>query len=491
MSIVVRHLTRTITKTGLYLLVTTVLLVLLAACGGGDEDQTEGTATTPPGTSPSGATPSGATPSGATPSGEKVEIDFWHAMNAANQDTLKALTDRFNASQGEVKVTLQFQGNYEENLAKLLAARGGGGVPALIQLDEASLQRMVDSGMITPVQEFIDAEAYDLSDFIERIISYYTLDGALYGMPFNVSNPILYYNKLDFAAAGLDPEQPPRTLDEVRQYCDKLTVRDSSGKIVRPCIAMEIGDGSWYFEEVLVKHGTPFVNNGNGREARATEAVFNSAAGQEFFSWWHDLAAKGQLRNVGRNPGGDQHILAMGAHQVSMTVGTSAALRSIFNVLDLGQVKDVELGTGPLPAIEGGTGATSPGGGVLWILKDRSRSEQEAAWKYIRYLVEPQQQADWYSGSGYFPLRRSAYDLPAAKEAEAEYPDLKVAPQQFFEVPANAIQGPVIGPFVPVRELIRSAIEQTIEGADPSEVLDEAARQATTEIQEYADRVGG
>jgi sn-glycerol 3-phosphate transport system substrate-binding protein len=465
--------------------VTTVLLVLLAACGGGEDGDAQGTATTSP-----SATPSGATPSGGTPSGETVEIDFWHAMNAANQDTLKALTDRFNSSQTEVKVTLQFQGNYEENLAKLLASRGGGGVPALIQLDEASIQRMVDSGMITPVQEFIDAEGYDLSDFIERIISYYRLDGALYGMPFNVSNPILYYNKLDFAAAGLDPEQPPRTLDEVRQYCDKLTVRDSSGKIVRRCIAMEIGDGSWYFEEVLVKYGAPFVNNGNGREARATEAVFNSTAGQEFVQWWHDLAANGQLQNVGRNPGGDQHFLAMGAHQVSMTIGTSAALRSIFNVLELGQVKDVELGTGPLPAVEGSSGATSPGGGVLWIMKDRPRADQEAAWKYIRYLVEPEQQADWYAGSGYFPLRRSAYDLPAAKEAEAQYPDLRVAPQQFFEAPANAIQGPVIGPFVAVRNLIRSAIEQTIEGADPSEVLDEAARQATTEIQEYAERVG-
>ena len=491
MSIGAMYLTRTMTKTRLYLLVTTILLVLLAACGGGEGDETEGTATTPSGTSPSGATPSGGTPSGATPSGETVNIDFWHAMNAANQDTLKVLTDRFNASQSEVKVKLQFQGTYEENLAKLLASRGGGGVPALIQLDEASIQRMVDSGMITPVQEFIDAEGYDLSDFIERIISYYRLGDTLYGMPFNVSNPILYYNKLDFAAAGLDPEQPPRTLDEVRQYCDKLTVRDSSGKIVRRCIAMEIGDGSWYFEEVLVKYGAPFVNNGNGREARATEAVFNGTAGREFLQWWHDLAANGQLQNVGRNPGGDQHFLAMGAHQVSMTIGTSAALRSIFNVLELGQVKDVELGTGPLPVVEGSSGATSPGGGVLWIMKDRSRAEQEAAWKYIRYLVEPQQQADWYSGSGYFPLRRSAYDLPAAKEAEAKYPDLKVAPQQFLEAPANALQGPVVGPFVAVRDLIRSAVEQTIEGADPSEVLDEAARKATAEIQEYAERVGG
>ncbi|MDP2949357.1 MAG: ABC transporter substrate-binding protein [Chloroflexota bacterium] len=455
-----------------------LLLALgLAACGGGTTEGPEASATPQVGTT-------------ATPSGGTVEISFWHAMTAANQDTLKALTDRFNASQDEVKVKLQFQGNYEENLNKLLAARGGGNVPALIQLDEASIQRMVDSGLITPVQEFIDRERYDLSDFIERIISYYTLKDTLYGMPFNVSNPILYYNKLDFLEVGLDPERPPRTLDEVRQYCDKLTIRESSGRISRRCISLEIGDGSWYFEEVLVKYGALYVNNGNGRDARASEAVFNGPEGREFFQWWHDLVTSGQALNVGRNPDGSQHFVAMGAHQVSMTIGTSAALRSIFNVLELGQVKDVELGTGPLPGIEGSSGGTSPGGGVLWILKDRPQAEQEAAWKYIKYLVDPQQQADWYAGSGYFPIRRSAYDLPAAKEAEAKYPHLKVAPQQFLETPPDAMQGPLVGPFVAVRELIRRAIEQTIQGSDPTQVLDAAARQATEEIQEYAERVG-
>src|SRR4030042_6013966 len=100
-------------------------LGLAAASGGDDGEETEGTATpsgaTPSGATPSGATPSGATPSGATPSGETVKIKFWHAMNAANQEALKRLPDRFNSSQSEGQVELQFQGTYEANLATLLA----------------------------------------------------------------------------------------------------------------------------------------------------------------------------------------------------------------------------------------------------------------------------------------------------------------------------------------------------------------------------------
>src|SRR3989304_7886031 len=142
-------------KRALALLAVLLLTLGLAACGGGDEGgETEGTAT------PSGGTPSSATPSSATPSGETVKIKFWHTMNAANQEALKKLTDRFNSSQTEVQVEPQYQGTYEDNLRKLLASRASGDVPALIQLHDVSTQLLVDSGMLTPVQDFIDRENY-------------------------------------------------------------------------------------------------------------------------------------------------------------------------------------------------------------------------------------------------------------------------------------------------------------------------------------------
>ena len=63
-------------------------------------------------------------------------------------------------------------------------------------------------------------------------------------------------------------------------------------------------------------------------------------------------------------------------------------------------------------------------------------------------MAEPAQQAAWYAGSGYFPVRRYAFDEPAAKEAEARYPYLRVAPTQFQEGARNrATQGALVGPF--------------------------------------------
>jgi sn-glycerol 3-phosphate transport system substrate-binding protein len=459
----------------------------LAACGGGDDGEgTEGTAT------PSGGTPSATTPSAATPSGETVNIKFWHAMNAANQEALKRLTDRFNSSQSEVKVELQFQGSYEDNLAKLLSSRASGDVPAIIQLHDVTTQLLVDSGMLTPVQDFIDRENYDLSDFVQRTVDYYTVDDKLQGMPFNISNPILFYNKVHFREAGLDPEKPPQTLTQISEYCQKLTIRNQSGTPTRRCMVLAIDP--WYIEQLLAVGGDLYVNNENGREGRATEVAFNSVRGKEIFEWWGGLMKSGDAQNVGRNPTGDQHFLALGAGQASMTLGTSAALRSIVDVLeDPGSVQlaDVELGTAPLPGFADGTGGSLVGGAALWVLNQRPQEEQEAAWKYVKWMVEPEQQAEWYSGTGYFPMRISAYDLPAAKEVEVKYPHFRVAVDPFLNaVSTPATQGALLGDFVSVRVIVQKAAEEMIlKGKDPSQALDDAANEANEAIQEYNSRI--
>jgi sn-glycerol 3-phosphate transport system substrate-binding protein len=474
-------------KKALALFAVLLLALGLAACGGGDDgDQTEGTAT------PSGETPSAASPSAGTPSGETVNIKFWHAMNAANQEALKRLTDRFNSSQSEVKVELQFQGTYEDNLAKLLASRASGDVPALVQLHDVTTQLLVDSGMLTPVQDFIDRENYDLSDFVRRTLDYYTVDGKLQGMPFNISNPILFYNKIHFREVGLDPEKPPQTLAELSEDCKKLTVRNQSGTPTRRCIALPIDP--WYLEQLLAIGGDLYVNNGNGRDARATEAVFNGSRGKEIFEWWGALMKSGDGQNVGRNPTGDQHLLAVGAGQASMTIGTSAALRTAFDVLEAPgsvQLTDIELGTAPLPGFADGTGGSLVGGAALWILNQRPEKEQEAAWKYVKWLVEPEQQAEWYSGSGYFPMRISAYELPAAKEVEAKYPAFRTAVDPFLATPSTRpTQGALLGNLVEVRVMVQKAIEEMIlKSKDPDQALDDAANEVTQAIQDYNRRI--
>jgi len=458
------------------------LLALTACGGGGGEGGGEGTST------PGGIT---ATPAGtAAPSGEPVGITMWHMEVASNLNAIQELVRRYNNSQSEVRVKLAFQGNAEEEMAKLIASLRGGDLPAIVYLNEENAQRLIDSGAVTPVQEFVDRENYDLSDFAPKVIQYYTMNGKLWAMPFASNVPLLYYNKVTFREVGLDPDNPPKDIEELRQASEKMVKRDSHGNLSRTGLAINLT--AWHLSTALQEHGDPYVNNDNGRAGRATEVLFNGPTGQAYFQWWRDMVKQDLALNVGIDPTGADTYLPVGAGRVGMTTGDSVALRSVVDALEGGLAQvDVELGVANRPGVPGGTGLPGIYGRALWIFKSRPQEEQEAAWKFIKWLMEPEQQAEWYAGSGFLPVNSKAFDLPAAKEIEAKYPQFKVAADLYLAASVSPVPpGPLLGPQFDVSLIIRRAIEEMLVGnKDPIDAINDAADEANELIQDYNRRV--
>jgi sn-glycerol 3-phosphate transport system substrate-binding protein len=170
-----------------------------------------------------------------------------------------------------------------------------------------------------------------------------------------------------------------------------------------------------------------------------------------------------------------------------MTFGYAGALRSITDVLEAGQVEGVELGVGPVPGFAGGTGSTLLLGHGLWIMNLRPKEEQEAAWKFIKWFLEPEQQAEWFAGSGCLPVSRSSVELPAAQETVAKYPLFDQALDLYMGVPANpASLGAILGPFPEMRETMEDEIEEMLVGGkDPTEALADAAERVNQAIADY------
>jgi sn-glycerol 3-phosphate transport system substrate-binding protein len=425
-----------------------------------------------------------------TPSGP-VTITLWHSETASGNDNLVKLVERFNASQNEVKVEPLFQGNDSELALKLFASMPSGNVPTIAYQSEPYTQAMIDSGEITPIQEYIDQEDYDLSDFTPAAIGYYTVDDTLYAMPSGVLVPLMYYNKIAFQEAGLDPEQPPTDLDEVRAASEKLVQRDSAGNVTRYGLALEITP--WFVQFMLAGAGELYVNNDNGRDGFATEVAFDNDAGREFFQWWNDMVQDGLALNIGWDPSGANGLLAVGAHTGAMVFSSSAALRSVMDILEKG-IEGVDLGVAPVPGIPGKVPEGSPGVYTrsLWIMNARPQEEQDAAWKFIKWFAEPEQQAEWFAGSGYLPVRNSAYDLPAAKEIIAKYPPFQI-PADLFPNTATttAALGPLLGPIRQVHDGVTDTIESMVSGnASPDEAMEAAVKTGNAAIKEYNDRMG-
>jgi len=424
---------------------------------------------------------------GATSRAGPVEIEIWHSEPAANEETLKRMIDRFNASQDEVRVQPVYQGSPDDVMTKLMASTGSGRVPAIVFTMEGRTQSLIDGGFVTPVQDFVDRENYDLSDLDERAVQSYTVQGKLWGMPFCVDIPLLFYNKVVFREVGLDPERPPQTLEELRQYSEKILQRDASGNVQRSGVSLDI---ALWTEQVFAQQSDLVADMNNGHDGRVTKVLFDNDTGRRFFQWWHDMVDEGLAFNVGRNPSGVDNYLAVATKRAAMTWGYAGALRSVVNALEKG-VEGVEIGVGPVPGFADGTGSTLLLAHGLWIMNQRPQEEQEAAWKFIKWLLEPEQQAEWFAGSGQLPVSRSSVELPAAREVLAQYPPFETALGLYMGVPPNpASLGLILGPFAKVREAMYDGVEEMLVGGkDPVEGLDDAAEHANQAIEKYNEMV--
>ncbi|BFH62276.1 ABC transporter substrate-binding protein [Paenibacillus azoreducens] len=405
---------------------------------------------------------------------EPVKVVWWHSMSGNVGKAAQQLVDEFNAEHKDIVVQAEYQGTYDESLNKLKASLGADSGPSLIQVYEIGSRFMIDSKAITPMQQFIDADHYDTSSLEPNILNYYTFDGKLYSMPFNTSNPILYYNKDAFKAAGLDPEKPPATYEEVAEAAKKLTKSGQAGG--------SLAIYGWFMEQLFANQGAELVDNGNGRTKPATSSLLASDAGVKTLDWWKKMIDDKSMLNLGRKT--DDTSKAFAAGQIAMTLDSTASLR---NIVQSAEGK-FEVGTGFLPKADATVkGGVIVGGASNWILNNRPEAEQKAAWEFIKFLAEPKSQAEWHINTGYFPITQKAYDEQMVKDNMSKYPQFQTAVDQLHQTtPSLATQGAVMGVFPEARQLTETAIEEVLNNKKTSkQALDDAAKAITSKIEEY------
>ena len=191
---------------------------------------------------------------------EKTTLTFWHAMGGTNGEVLQQIVDDFNASQDEIEVKAEYQGTYDDTITKLKAAmQSDSGLPDVCQMYDVGTKFMYDSGAVIPVEDKFESTGYDKSSVMEVISSYYTVDGKQYAMPFNVSTPMLYYNKDVFEAAGLDPE----TKNEIFELLCRIR-KERNNAIVLVSHHME--DVAQFANRVWVMHEGKIAMDGTPEE---------------------------------------------------------------------------------------------------------------------------------------------------------------------------------------------------------------------------------
>ena len=412
--------------------------------------------------------------------GTPVEITFWHAMGGVNGEAIVKLVEDFNAAyEGKIHVNYEYQGDYDSAFTKIQAA-GMNSIPCdLMQVYDIGTRFMIDSGWIKPVQEFIDAEDYDISQIEPNIAAYYTVDGKLYSMPFNSSTPTLYYNKTAFAEAGLDPEVAPKNFDELFEMARKLEVKNEDGTVKRYGFGM--GNYGWFFEQWTGKMGLHYVDNNNGRgEAPATKVIFDeNGAGEAILNVWQKYVDEGYPY---LNQGNNDAKAAFIAGDIAMTLESTAALKSLLtNVGD-----DFEIGVGYFPSINADDkGGVSVGGGSLWAFNNVDEARQNATWEFIKFMIAPEQQAFWSAQTGYFPITVATHELEAFKENIEQYPQFQIAINQLHDS-APEYAGALLSVFSESRQLVQNYTERLVNGEmDVKTCVEKLAAEINSAIEIY------
>ncbi|HTZ42817.1 MAG TPA: ABC transporter substrate-binding protein [Jatrophihabitans sp.] len=439
-------------------------LALTAACSGSGSGSTAAISSAPAASVLDGAGP--------------VTVTFWHAMKGANADALNALVAKFNAAHaGKITVKPTFQGSYDDTVTKYKAAVQAKQTPSLIQVYDIGSGFLADSGQTIPVQSFADVDHYDLGDLQPAIKGYYSRNGKLQSMPFNSSVPVLYLNKTAFTKAGLDPNKPPATLDEIRTDAEKLK---ASGAVKYPFNAAIYG---WYFEQLTAEAGKTYCDNDNGRSQRADAVTFDDPEQVQFLTWWKGMLADGLATNTGRKTDDAQAAFKSGA--VGMGFESTGVLGGYLQAAS----GKFQVGTAPFPKVQSSDpGGPIIGGASLWIDgPGHSAAEQRASWEFAKFLVQPENSAFWHTKTGYFPVSKAALNDPSDKAWVAQKPEFQTAIDELAASPADtATQGCLLGSLPQVRALVETAIESVLtSNKDPKAALDEAASQAKDLIGKY------
>lgn len=403
-----------------------------------------------------------------------TEISFWHSMGGVNGQAIDTLVKKFNdENEYGITVKAQYQGEYDDSLNKLKSSQIGNMGADLVQVYEIGTRFMIESGWITPMQQMIDADNYDLSQIEPNLAAYYTIDDQLYSMPFNSSTPIMYYNKEMFEKAGIT--EIPDSLEGIEAIGEKLLNEGGAGQVI------SLGIYGWFFEQFIGKQGLEYANNGNGRTEPATAVAFDeNGAAENILTAWKSLYDKGYAPNVGK--GGDAGLADFSAGKSAITLGSTASLKQILQDVN----GKFEVGTAYFPKVKStDEGGVSIGGASLWALNNNAPKKTRATWEFVKFLISPESQAYWNAQTGYFPVTTAAQEEPVFKENVEKYPQFQTAIDQLHDSSPEYV-GALLSVFPEARATVESEIENLLNGnADVEKTVKNMADAINKSIEEY------
>ena len=330
---------------------------------------------------------------------------------------IDALCEEYHKENPNVKVTPVYAGSYADTRTKVQAAIKGGNTPDLAIMFSIDLYSLLSMDAIADIDSFCttDADKEWLNGFYDGFMMNSRDGETTYGIPWQRSTIVLYYNKDAFEAAGLDPEQPPKTWDELKEDAKKLTITENGQTTQYGIQIPSDGYAYWMLQTFCVEQ-----NGFNLMNETGTETYYDDERTAKGLEFWKSLADDGSM---------PEGIVAWATTPSDFLEGKTAMMyHTTGNLTNVKNNANFNFGVAMLPANESYGSPT--GGGNFYIFKGVSKERQQAAFDFIKWMTDDERVAQWSIDTGYVATRPSAYDTERMQEYAKEFPYCLVARDQ-------------------------------------------------------------
>jgi sn-glycerol 3-phosphate transport system substrate-binding protein len=385
---------------------------------------------------------------------EPVTITYWYAMGGDRGELLQAMIDEFNATNAYgITVEGTYTGGYGDTAQKVMASLESGDLPNGGLVPAGPLWTCREGNYL--IEDFINGEeGLDTADYWPVMWEYNTYDDHICSLPFNNSTMVMYYNIDLMVQAGLDPESPPQTWDELVEQATTVV------EAVPGTIGIEVRDEGWWLKALILQNGGQIMNED------ASAPAFNTEAGYGAMEFWKSLIDQGLMPPAQHGDSRDLFIAGRVAFWMSST-------GNVARVTDGAQF---EFSTDFLP---GNVNRGVTIGGAALVLFPDDEAKELATWRFLKWLISPENSVTWTVGTGYVPIQQSAADAAAVRVLFANQPAYVAG----FEQLSVASQYPHFWEMGTMDGLLGDAIEQVeFEQMTPQEALDAAAADLIAEM---------
>jgi sn-glycerol 3-phosphate transport system substrate-binding protein len=412
----------------------------------------------------------------------RTRVTFWHAMTTALGEELNKLCAGFNAAQQETEVVPVFKGTYPETLTAAIAAWRAGQAPHLVQMFEVGTGSMLAAGpAVKQTWQLIQETgvAINPDNYIGAVRGYYSLpDGRMASTPFNSSTSVLWLNRDALEKAGLDPNKAPATWPELITMVQAL-----KSKAAAP-IPLTTSWFSWIqLEQFAAMHNLPYATKANGFEGLDTELKVNAPPFVKQLNRILELSKEGLFRYAGRDNQPDNLFYSGEAAISFMSSGSRGDILKLgkFKALEALLPYDPEVNPNPINSVIGGAS--------LWTMTapNRTPAEYKGLASFLKYLSEPQQDAQWHQATGYVPVTLGGYELSKQQGFYEKNPGTEIPIEQLRrgQVTENS-KGFRLGRMPEIRNIEYEEVEKALQGQQGAQqALDNVVARGNRVLREF------